>query len=96
MPAMHFSSVLLPLPLRPTIPKNSPWAMSKLMSWTACSSSYSVLRNGCSTRSLSVEYCWCGSLNVLLAACTETAGATALGGMRSPARARGMVVVKGQ
>jgi len=22
---MHFSSVLLPLPLRPTIPKNSPW-----------------------------------------------------------------------
>ena len=24
MPARHFSSVLLPLPLRPTIPKNSP------------------------------------------------------------------------
>ncbi len=27
-PAMHFSSVLLPLPLRPTMPKNSPWAIS--------------------------------------------------------------------
>jgi hypothetical protein len=24
MPAMHFSSVLLPDPFRPTIPKNSP------------------------------------------------------------------------
>ena len=25
---MHFSSVLLPLPLRPTMPKNSPWRTS--------------------------------------------------------------------
>ena len=32
MPARHFSSVLLPLPLRPAIPKNSPWRTSKEMS----------------------------------------------------------------
>src|ERR1700751_6006993 len=70
---MHFSSVLLPLPLRPTMPKNSPCAISTLTSWTAFSSSYSVLRNGCSTRSLSVEYCWWGSRNVLLTPLTDTA-----------------------
>ena len=38
-PAMHFSSVLLPLPLRPTIPKNSPSAISRETSSTARSSS---------------------------------------------------------
>ena len=30
MPARHLSSVLLPLPLRPTMPKNSPSATSKV------------------------------------------------------------------
>ena len=70
---MHFNSVLLPLPLRPTIPKNSPWAISREMSLTACSSSYSVERNGCSARSFSVEYCWWGSRKVLLTFSTEIA-----------------------
>jgi hypothetical protein len=39
MPAMIFSSVLLPLPLRPMIPKNSPGWMSTLTSSSARSSS---------------------------------------------------------
>ena len=30
MPATHLSSVLLPLPLRPTMPKNSPRLAEKL------------------------------------------------------------------
>src|SRR5690348_8708398 len=71
---MHFSNVLLPLPLRPTIPKNSPCPTSSEMLLTACSSSYEVLRSGCSTRSLSVEYCWWGMRKVLLTCLMETAG----------------------
>ena len=44
------------------------------MSWTAFSSSYSVERNGCSARSLSVEYCWWGRRKVLLTFSIEIAG----------------------
>ena len=55
-PARHFSSVLLPEPLRPTMPKNSPAAMSTLTSFTARSSSKVRDANGCSARSFSVEY----------------------------------------
>src|SRR3954447_11676745 len=92
---MHFSSVLLPLPLRPTMPKNSPLAISKLTSWTAFSSLYSVERKGCRTRSLSVEYCWWGSRNVLLTPCTEIAGASVGAQVVAGAESREIVVVKG-
>src|SRR5271165_5337092 len=92
---MHFSSVLLPLPLRPTMPKNSPCAIWTLMSLTACSSSYSVLRSGWSTRSLSVEYCWWGRRKVLLTVSIETAGSTAGVTASRGGGDRGIVVVKG-
>ena len=39
MPARHFSSVDLPEPLRPTMPKNSPGATAKETSRSACSAS---------------------------------------------------------
>ena len=39
IPARHLSSVLLPLPLRPTMPKNSPSPTSKSTSFSARSSS---------------------------------------------------------
>ena len=39
MPAMHFSSVLLPEPFRPTIPKNSPLRTSREMSFIAWNAS---------------------------------------------------------
>jgi len=74
MPARHFSSVLLPDPLRPTMPKNSPSPISTETSLTASSTSNVVERNGCSIRSLSVEYRWCGSLNDLDRCSIRTAG----------------------
>jgi hypothetical protein len=51
---MILSSVLLPEPLRPTMPKNSPERTSKLTSSTACRTSKERELNGCSARSLSV------------------------------------------
>ena len=42
MPAMILSRVLLPEPLRPHTPKNSPGITSKLMSWSACCTSKSA------------------------------------------------------
>src|SRR5215218_4843838 len=63
MPARHFSSVLLPEPLRPTIPKNSPSLIDADTSSSARSSSKVRLWKGCNARSLNVEYCWCGILN---------------------------------
>src|SRR5437868_6169403 len=36
MPAKIFNSVLFPLPLRPTMPKNSPFFISKSISCRAC------------------------------------------------------------
>src|SRR5436305_1443256 len=55
MLARIFSSVLLPDPLRPTIPKNSPWWTSNDTSLSARSSRYFSRVNGCVTRSLSVS-----------------------------------------
>ena len=51
---MHLSSVLLPEPLRPTSPKNSPFSTWKLTCLSASNSLRSLLRIGCSARSLSV------------------------------------------
>src|SRR5215210_3177125 len=73
MPARHLSRVLLPDPLRPTMPKNSPSATWNEMSRSATSSSTSMRRSGCSARSLSVMTCWRGTRNVLLRPTTSTA-----------------------
>src|SRR3954454_22613892 len=54
MPAMSLSSVDLPDPFRPTIPKNSPFSTANETSRSACSTSLRVRRKGCSARSLSV------------------------------------------
>src|SRR5690242_6827150 len=53
MLASSFSSVLLPEPLRPTIPKNSPRRISKETPSSARSSLNSRLANGWTTRSFS-------------------------------------------
>src|SRR6201996_49172 len=74
MPARHLSKVLFPLPLRPTIPKNSPGATSRLTSQTASSTSKVRDRNACRARSLSVWYCSWGRRNDLLRLLTEIAG----------------------
>src|SRR3954466_13605511 len=55
---MHLSSVLLPDPLRPTMPKNSPCGIVKPTPLSTFSSSYSVRRKGWRARSLSV-WTWC-------------------------------------
>src|SRR5215210_6280943 len=52
MLAMTLSSVLLPEPLRPTTPKNSPLRTSKLTSRSAWRSRYSIRARGCTARSL--------------------------------------------
>src|SRR5919197_1264291 len=80
MPARHLSRVDLPLPLRPTIPKNSPLATSKDTSRSAGNCSVPLLRRGCSTRSLSVCVRSCGRRNVFETFSTVTA--------RSPAPTR--------
>src|SRR5919199_2985237 len=54
MPPRHFSSVLLPEPLRPTIPKNSPGCTENETSRSATMSDPPRRRSGCSARSLSV------------------------------------------
>src|SRR5215217_876132 len=74
MPARHLSSVLFPEPLRPTIPKNSPSAISKVMSSTARSVSYVAVCSGWSTRSLSVLYRRCGRRKCFDRWSTTTAG----------------------
>jgi hypothetical protein len=53
-----------------------------------------VLLNGCSARSFSVEYCWWGSLNVLLTFSTEIAAGAA--GAVVAGIAAGLVVVVGK
>src|SRR3954470_6014603 len=78
MPARHFISVVLPLPLRPTIPKNSPERMSVDTALSASSVSSERVRSGCSTRSLSVCTCSCGSRNVFET--SRTANATPASG----------------
>src|ERR1700722_4202503 len=79
MPARHFSSVLLPLPLRPAIAKNSPERTSKEMSRSASKDSWRLRRSGCSARSLRVCTRSSGTRKVLLTPST-TIGGGALGG----------------
>ena len=76
---MIFSSVLLPEPLRPTIPKNSPWWTSNEMSRSARCSRYSTRRNGCVARSLNESTRCSGIRNVFS---TPRASITT-GGVRS-------------
>ena len=64
MLASIFSRVLLPEPLRPTMPKNSPWWISKETPSSARSSRTSPAENGCTTRSLSESTRWVGMRNV--------------------------------
>ncbi len=66
MLAMIFSRVLLPEPLRPTMPKNSPLWTSKDTSRSAWSSRVEIFRSGWVTRSLSVSIRWSGTMKVLL------------------------------
>src|SRR5919197_4038335 len=74
MPARHFSSVDLPEPLRPTMPKNSPRSTAKETSRSARSSSWPARRKGCTARSLSVCTCSRGIRNALETSSTTTAG----------------------
>src|SRR5256886_768085 len=72
---MHLSSVLLPEPLRPTMPKNSPPRTAKETSLRASKRSNPVRRSGWSARSFSVWTCSRGMLNVFDTPSTTTAGA---------------------
>src|SRR5688572_9938178 len=74
MPARHFSRVLLPEPLRPTMPKNSPSGMSKLTSSSARRTSEPVRRNGCRARSFRVCTRSCGRTNCLVTSSTWITG----------------------
>src|SRR5437763_5586145 len=75
MRAKHFSSVLFPLPLRPTIPNASPWATVKLTSRSAGRASYLGGAKGWTTRSWSVEYFSWGRRNALFTRRADTAAA---------------------
>src|SRR3954469_7328730 len=86
MPAISLSSVLLPEPLRPTIPKNSPCSTWKPTSSTAVNWSNPERRKGCSARSLSVCICSCGRLK-----CFETPSTTMAGVADTPAYSRSLV-----
>src|SRR4051812_13936388 len=79
MPAMHFSSVLLPEPLRPTTPKNSPAATLNETSRSAWKESYCVRRRGWSTLSLSVWTRSCGRWKLFESSCTRIAGEASVG-----------------
>src|SRR5215218_234004 len=70
-------SVLLPEPLRPTIPKTSPARTSKLTPRSACRTSKRWRLPGCSTRSFSVLTRSCGRRNVLATAAALTATSSA-------------------
>src|SRR3954452_4424923 len=74
MPARHFSSVLLPDPLRPTMPKKSPCSTWKETSRRATRSSALRRRSGCSARSLSVWTRSAGMRKRLPTFSTRTAG----------------------
>src|ERR671936_1677340 len=85
MLARHFSSVDLPDPLRPTMPKNSPRSTAKETPCSARSSSCPARRNGCSASSLSVCTCSRGIRNAL-----ETSSATTAGGAATIHRVFGL------
>src|SRR6478672_9360148 len=82
MLASSFSSVLLPEPLRPTMPKNSPWRISKETPSRARSSRYSRAANGRTTRSLSESTRWVGMRKDLCSPSTWIASGS-LGGMNA-------------
>src|SRR3954453_12725637 len=73
MPAMHFSSVDLPEPLRPTTPKNSPFSTENDTSCSACRTSLRDRRKGCRARSLSVWLTSRGISNFFETSSTTTA-----------------------
>jgi len=78
MPARHFSKVLLPLPFRPAIPKNSPGATANDTSCSASKVRLLTFLRGCSARSLSVCRISSGTVKVFD---TDRAATT---GSRSP------------
>src|SRR3954447_5527103 len=86
MPAMHLSRVDLPEPLRPTIPKNSPRAMSKETSRKACRSSCPDESKGCRTRSLRVLTRRWGRRKVFETSSTVTVGAPPVVAPADPGR----------
>src|SRR2546423_3438860 len=71
---MHLSSVLLPDPLRPTMPKNSPCGTANETFLSASSRSWPERLNGWSARSLRVWTCSRGIVNVFDTPSTTTAG----------------------
>ena len=71
---MHFSSVLLPEPLRPTTPKNSPLFTVIETPLSASSFSLAERRSGCSARSFSVWTCSVGSVKLFETSSITTAG----------------------
>ena len=74
MPASIFSSVLLPLPFGPTMPKNSPSATAKVTSRSASLRSYSTRLSGCAKYSLSRARCSCGIQNAFETPTASIAG----------------------
>src|SRR3954466_14816754 len=78
MLARILSRVLFPDPLRPTMPKNSPWRTSKEMSCRTRCSRYSTRESGCATRSLRESMRCAGIRNVLsIPRASTTTGADA-------------------
>src|SRR3954469_15555307 len=80
MPDRHLSSVLLPLPLRPTTPNVSPSATSTLTSRSAGSTSKRERANGFTTRCLIDECRSWGRRKALLTERARTAARAAGGG----------------
>src|SRR3954452_2075672 len=75
MLASSFSNVLLPEPLRPTMPKNSPWRISNEIPSSARSSRWPRAANGWTTRSLSESTRLVGIRNDLWRSWTSIAAA---------------------
>src|SRR5215212_8191563 len=80
MLARILSSVLLPDPLRPTMPKNSPCRTSKDTPRRACSTRYWGRASGWTTRSLNESMRWIGILKAFSTPSTSmTTGALDIG-----------------
>ncbi len=77
MPARTFSSVDLPLPLRPMMPKQVPVATSNETSCSASKRSRPTRRKPLATHSRSVSRFSCGSVKVLVTPETVIAGGDA-------------------
>src|SRR4051794_18501511 len=83
---MHLSSVDLPEPLRPTMPKNSPCATSNDTPRSACRSSCPDESKGCRTRSLRVLTRRWGRRKVFETWFTVTVGAPPVVAPAAPGR----------